>query len=252
MKIRFHGVGCVPLETMERNRALSHGRGLPFISETSCERLAVIGGGHSIRDCADELKSFDGDRWIVAGAFNWCKENGIKGKFFSIDPQAFVADLAKNAEEAVLSSCTAPEVFDMLKDADVQIFDLVDGEDINHGPSTVTAAFFQAVNAGYKEVIFYGCDSSYPENSTSHLYEDAKHPYQLTVKCNGHTFNTEALLLLQAEYMATMIRLAPHVFKEKSDGLLRAMVQDMDYDITHATQELHNFLEQKNADLHDA
>jgi hypothetical protein len=76
----------------------------------------------------------------------------------------------------------------------------------------------------------------------SHAYENCKHPYQIDVKANGETFHTEALLLLQAEYMATMLRHAPNVFKEKSGGLLRALVKDPEYDVTRISTALQDFM----------
>ena len=243
MKIRFHGVGCVDRDTLDRNIAHSKSLGLPAAKNGGRNRLAVIGGGHSILNHVDELRNFDGDRWIIAGAFRWCLENGISGTFFNVDPQDFIADLAYGAEKAIVASCTHPALFDTMKDKDVQVFDLIsEGDMINHGSSAATAVPVLSVQCDYREIVFYGCDSSYEHGGWTHAYEDAKDQYGLVVKCNNETFYTTPALLLQAEYLSTMIRIAPHVFKEKSGGFLRAQIADQEYDLTHATRALYEFL----------
>ena len=244
MKIRFHGVGCVPMEQMARNVEACHALGIPDVGDAKRTRLAVVGGGHSLLSHLDELRNFDGDLWIVAGAHRWCAWHGIKGWFFAIGPELVIAELAHDVTHAVLSSCVDPSVFEAVKGAQIRVLNLTSsGDMIDHGPSTVTAGFVHAIRAGYREVTFYGCDSSYQEGWNSHAYENAPHPYRINVQCNGERFHTEALLLLQAEYMATMIRHAPNVFKEKSGGLLRAMVADPEYDVTHRSQELIDYQE---------
>jgi hypothetical protein len=221
------------METLERNMAYCKRLGLPFPKAESV-RLAVIGGAPSIRDHVEELKNFDGDRWIVAGAFNFCRDNDIKGSFFSVDPQDFIADLCQGAKSAVLASCSARKVFDALK-CPVSVFDIGWGDDVNHHGTTASSAPWAGVKAGYKEIHFYGCDSSYAE--TSHAYEDHPHPLKMIVRCNGKDFVTDPLMLMQAEFMAKVFKLAPHVYINKSRGLLEAMLVD-DYDITAGTQAL--------------
>ena len=226
---------------IEHCRAL----GLPSIKGTGRTRLAIVGGGPSVKEYLQELRDFDGDIWIAASAYHWCRYNGIDGRFMAVGPEAIIAKLAVGAEKAILSSCVDPSVFEVLKDADVQVFDLVsDGPMMNHGPSTVTAAFVQAIKADYREVTFYGCDSCYTAGGNSHAYEDSKHDYRIGVTVGADEFYTEALLLLQAEYMAKMISTAPHVFKEKSGGLLRALIGNPDYYIVSGTKELHEFIKQ--------
>jgi len=243
MKIRFHGVGCVDRDTLDRNIAHSKSLGLPAAKNGGRNRLAVIGGGHSILNHVDELRNFDGDRWVIAGAYRWCHENGISGTFFNVDPQAFISDLVCGAEQAILASCTHPKVFETLKDKTVQTFDLIsEGEMINHGSSAATAVPVLSVQCDYREVVFYGCDSCYERGGSTHAYENAPDKYGMVIECNGQTFYTSPQLLLQAEYLSTMIRVAPHVFKEQSGGFLGAMVKTQEYNVTHATRELYEFL----------
>jgi hypothetical protein len=244
LKVRFHGVGCATPEREQFNIAYAKSLDLPDVWEARASRLAFIGGGHSIGKHLEELQKFDGEIWISAGAFPWCLENGIEGAFIACGAEPAISPLAKGAHKALLATSCDPSLFEALKGADLRIFDLVHEplEKMNHGPSTATCAPYQAVKVGFKEVIFYGCDSSYPKNGTSHYYEDARHPYEMNVRCGGEDFLTDPLLLMQAEYLSTVIRAVPKVFKEESGGLLRALVKDQEYDITAGTQKLHELL----------
>ena len=257
MKHRFYGVGVATKEQTESYVANCHALGIPSIKGTGRVRLAVIGGGHSVKDHIQELRDFDGDRWIIASAFHWCQEQGIDGTFFSVCPQPKIAQLATGAKDAILASCSHPDVFTELKDAYVQYFDLVsEGDMMNHGVSAATSTFVQALLVGYTDITFYGCDSSYLDGQTTHAYEDARHPYELRVKANGEEFLTDPLLMLQAEYMAKMLSLPikdaltgkpVQIFKEKSGGLLRALISDPDYDIVGGTPAVRDILYGKAA-----
>lgn len=242
MKIRFYGEGCLPDEILERNRLLS--AGYPPLGDASCERLAVIGGGHSITDHIEELRAFDGERWISASAFKWCAEHGIDGWFYNAHPRPLVKPLAVGVKKALLWDSTDPSVFQTIQGADVRVFPLKHGAtDIDHGITTVTCAPTMAVRAGFKDITFFGCDSSWPAGASTHTYEDnAGIGYRIRVRCGGEDFDTSPHYLAQAEYLATVIRSIPKVFKERSGGLLRAMVKDPEYDITHGTMDLHRDL----------
>ena len=248
MKIRFHGVGIAPMEQLARNVEYCKSLGLPEVGQSQRTRLAVVGGGPSVKEHIEELRDFDGDIWAASGCHRWLKGLGIDSWFFAIGPEKVIAEMCDGADKAVLASCVDPSVFDKMKGNPVRVLDLVhDGDMINHGPSTVTAGFVFPIYAGYREVTFYGCDSSYPRGESSHAYENCEHDFRLLIKANGEMFHTDALLFLQAEYMATMIRRVPSVYKEKSGGLLRAMIADMDYDITGITPALKNFMEKQAA-----
>jgi hypothetical protein len=191
-------------------------------------RLAVIGGASSIADHVEEMKNFDGDRLIVAGAWKWCQDRWIDGAFFSVDPQAFIADLAKpRPEKALVASCSDAAVFAALSGAAVSTFEVKWNEKMNHCGTTVTAGFWLGME--YQETVFYGCDSSY--GAMSHAYEDGPHKLLLQVKCNGEIFVTDPLMLMQAEFMSTVLRKFPETFKSRSGGLLQAMIVEGDYEV---------------------
>lgn len=242
---------------MERNVAYTKSLNLPPVTRGASQRLAVIGGGTSLRTRLDELREFTGDKWIIGTAYQFCRSNGIDGAFFNIDPQPADPGMVEGAKKAVLASCVDASVFDALlkSGADVQVFDLVrTPESTNHGPSTATAAPELAVTAGYLEIAFYGCEGSYPgktegdadlmrvvpEPMRAYPAVDSGRAYQMRVECNGEAFLTIPEFLMQCECLSGMMRLFPPLFKERSGGLLGAMVNDPNYNITHGTRALHD------------
>lgn len=235
-------MGCVPPEREAINIAHTRSLNLPYVNEKDRPPLAVVGGGHSVVQFLDLLRNWQGDIWACGSAFHWCCANGIEATFFCVDPQPETASLAVGAKKAILCTSIDPAVFDVLKAAEVEVFDLVHEADTsNHGATTATAAPHLAIQMGYSDVTFFGCESSYPEGA-SHAYHNEAMEHTIRVACNAGCFVTNPGYLLQAEFLATMIRLLPGVLKERSGGLLGAMVQDIEYDITHGSPSLHKVL----------
>lgn len=248
MKVQFQMGGCVSQETQTRNVQHAKGIGLPYTSFSRRGRLAVIGGGQSIKNHLQELREFDGERWIVASAFGYCRDNGIEGTLFNIDPQPLSKspiDL-RGVKSAILATTTDASWFQELVAADVRIFDLITtNERANHGPTTVSAAPELSVSMGYSHAVFYGCEGS--NDGQTHAYKDVSDPYGMIVTANGQKFHTFPEWLAQCDVLATLIRLIPDRLSERSGGLLGAMVASGDYDVTHVAQALHDILEFKEA-----
>lgn len=240
MKITWVGELLVPPGTEERNIAHSKALGLPEIGFAERPVLAVIGGGPSVAHHIDELKAWPGDIWISGSAFQWCRQNGIEGTFFTIDQHPLLAENCKGATKAILATCVAPEVFEELKGAEVEIFDLHHGgEKANHHATSVTACPKVALDMGYREIHFFGCDSSM--NGKTHAYYDESVQYPLKVEIEGKVFDTWPSMLVQAEFMSAVLRVSNVAFKNRSEGLLKAMVEaedPMSYDITHISPDL--------------
>lgn len=245
MKLRFYGKGCVPAEQAAQNIAYAKSLGLPFVAEAKHGHLAVCGGGHSIRSHVEEIRNWPGDVWLIGSSYRWWKEQGISGTFFSIHPSACALDNIAGVEKALVATCTNPAVIDKLREtAAIELFDLVaEGQEATHGPTTATAAPYLAVRLGYTQVSFFGCESCYED--TTHLYMNAQDDHRLRVKVGDESFLTGAEFLMQAEFLAMMIRAAPRVFKDRSGGLLSAFVRGiaaadgtLDYDLTHISRKI--------------
>jgi len=250
MKIKFVGGPDIAPEITERNIAASKSLGLPEIGEAERPVLAVIGGGPSVAEHIEELKNWKGDIWSSGSAYPWTIANGINATFLTIDQCPTLAQDGKGAKKAILATCCDPSVFEMLKDAEIEVFDLQhEGEDANHGPTSVSAVPKIALLMGYKEIHFFGCDSSYAKQT--HAYHDWPVQYRMIVECNGDTFETGAGMLMQAEFMSVLMRQCPDVFVNRSGGLLKALVEApsiLDYDITHGSPDLCEKLRGQNND----
>jgi hypothetical protein len=60
----------------------------------------------------------------------------------------------------------------------------------------------------------------------------------LKVRSGGQDFITGIEFLMQAEFMSELIRAAPQVYKNRSGGLLAAMVRTGDYDVLEVSEEV--------------
>lgn len=250
MRLSVTYTGAASDEKLEANRRHAKSLGLKGPEKMDRPPLAVVGGGPSVHERLDELRAWPGDIWVSCGAFPWARENGLEGVFFSADPQPLVADLARGATRAVVSSCSDPSVFAALEGADVTVFDLYETEEeSNHGVSTATAAPVLSAVMGYPSVSFFGCDSSY--EGQTHIYGGAAPESAITVACGGVLYDTTLQLLAQAECLAEVMRAAPGRFICRSGGLLAAMIETPDYDVVAVTRALYMALRADGAPLHE-
>jgi hypothetical protein len=241
MKIRWSGGPNIPPEKTASNIANCKAHGFPEIGDAVRPALAIIGGGPSVQEHVRELQDWPGDVWASGSAFPWAVANGIKASYLTIGQEPVLAEKCAGASHAVLATCCDPSVFEALKGARVEVFDLHhEGKDANHGVSSVTAVPKVALLMGYTEIHFFGCDSSYEDQT--HAYPDDPPPqFKLVVQCNGKSHKTCAYMLIQAEFLSVVMREVPSVFVNRSGGLLKALIEApglMDYDITHGDSEL--------------
>lgn len=231
MKINWTSEVALPGSQTLANIAGAKARNLPRPSKSDRPALAVIAGGPSVVEYSDEIKAFKGDVWGVGTAFPMAQSLRPEATFFSIDQRPEGVSDCAGAKSAILATCCDASLFDALSSVPVMAFDLVaSGPDANHHDTSVTAIPRIALDMGYTDVTFYGCDSSFRDST--HAY-DPHYQVQdeIVVICNGKAFCTEPGFLMQAEFMARVIRLFPNVFKLRGDGLLPDMVKDLDYDI---------------------
>ena len=237
---------------MYENQASCKARGLPYVEHKPRPALAVVGGGHSAKWHVEELREWSGDIWASGSVYQWLKGLGIESTLFCVDPQPGLALMAVGARKAILASTCDPSAFEVLKEADVEVFDLLrDGIGVNHGPTTGTTAFDLAItHMGYTDVSCFGFDSSYSEeavqerpqnyavNVQTHAFKSEPEPLMMRVVCNGKAFITCAEFFMQAQWMAEMFRSKVGqlgFIKNRSGGLLASMIEEPDYDCTHVS-----------------
>lgn len=238
MKINFTAVCNTSESELRGNERASRLLDLPEVGSAGpvSERLAVVGGGPSIVQFADELKSFPGEIWAINGAFHWCLSKGIDATFYSIDAKPIVADMATGAKRAVLSYRCHPHTYAAC-DGHIEIYS---GEHL--GPSSATTAALAAIKRGHKRVTFYGCGSDYPDVTGGPTPSPHQYEGKMLVRANGQDFLTNPGLIMQAELLAEVIREAPVVFDERGGGLLAALVADPEWFAVAASQSIHDAL----------
>lgn len=225
-------------EQIESN--LTFSKGFPR-AETQADRppLAVVGGGPSLRERIAELKAWRGHIWAINRTFEWLKEQGVKSTFYTADPKAFDRLDIRPGDDVLIGAHSFPELFEQVKPGNVLVY--------QHGPATgivpgVTSAGTAGTVGpvlGYLDITFFGCESSFEE--ISHVYRsDDKYRDMIRVRCNGRDFLTKPEFAVQAEILSIMLRQFPRLYKERSGGLLAAMVSDPEYNVTHGMPELMN------------
>lgn len=234
MKIVLTSLAPASVEAIRRNEAHAKSLGFPRLGVAGTLRLAVVGGGPSIAGKFDELRAFDGDIWAINGAWPWCRDRGIEARFFSLDPSEEVLSFCAGANSAMLGMNCHPSVFNALKD--IEAVDL-NSEDFPTGPTTAASAPAIALHRGYREIHFFGCESSFA--GASHAYGDFNRENLMRVACNGQEFLTTIDMLMQAEHLGAMIRGCGGVLVDRSGGLLAAYIASPDIDVLAATKSLH-------------
>ena len=248
MKIAWTGDGCVSDDDLARNVAYCAGLGLPDIGKVDISGihdrpLAVVGGGRSVLAYADQLRVWPGDVWAVNGTFDWCRSQGIDATFFTVDADPIALDLVANVKKAIVPSRIAPCVFDRLiaNGAEIETF-FLDPTEAQSGPTSATAAPHVSLRKGYKNVTFFGCESSYSDGATHTYTCEASAVDLMKIAIGGEVHLTKPEFQLQAQCLAAIIKSFPGIYREKSGGLLRGFIEHDDYDIVWVSTRLWNKL----------
>lgn len=236
MKIEFIPVNTVSQEVLDRNKLATSRLALPTVGTRPSTRrpLALVGGGPSVCDYVDELKAFNGDIWAINGAWKWCRDNGIDATFYTIDPLPEIAGMVDGVKSAILGDVCDPSVFEKIS-GDIQIFPI--GE-IPSGSTSASTCIMIAALCGYSHLTLYGCDSSFTETKT-HVYDGwSPGESRVLAKCGDEEFLTCPQMIMQAEYMAEVIRGVPEYVTIRSGGLLPALVEHGDWDALKVSRNL--------------
>lgn len=181
------------------------------------EKLAIVGSGPSLRKHFQEIADFDGDVWAINGAWRWLADHGVEAIFFSIDPLPIVSRFAKGAKRCILASQCDPEVFAELQGSGTEMFRL---EREVLGGFSATGAAITALEAGYEKIFVYGCECS----TTEHVDGRSTDEIQLVIGVGEEEFLTRPAYYQQAIELSRFIGNYPRRFKERSGGLLAALV----------------------------
>lgn len=207
--------------------------GLPRLGRgwSVTKRLAIVGGAPSLLDHIKELRSFNGDIWGINGA--WCElaRHGISAALYSIDcDDEIMPAIADGAPRAVLAETVHPDTIAAVA-GPVELFGC------RSGATSACVLPLVTVGRGHREVHLYGCDGSY--GARTHAYNNVVVKHRVAVECAGAEYITTAPMLVQCEILAAACREHPDVFKNRSGGLLEAMVASPQYVLTAVTPDIH-------------
>jgi hypothetical protein len=256
LRIKFIPEGC--LDIQEQMVQVSQSDHVPHVEFQGIhdKPLAIVAGGPSVKDHLDELKDWKGDIWGINNAAFWLKSNGIEATFFTVDPIARVGENfaepdLKSIKSALIASSCRKELFDALEGR-VKKFHMYEtsADGMPGGSTSATRTMLIAIMMGYKEVHFFGCDSSFEE--THYVFGNSKFDQafekQLIVKAGEETFRTIPPYYLQAQNLAETILNFPQIYKNRSGGLVKAMIENPDWEVVAVSEALKESMEEQSGE----
>lgn len=229
-RINVKGECPFSLEQLRENAELAVNSGLPFVSqqEPHGRPLAVVGGGRSGDLALSELKQWPGDIWAINGTCNHLAQRGVKSTFFTVDADPVIADIGFAAKEALIASSCHPSVIEARQGKRTTFFHCHfiegDGFRVGGGTTSATRTPMLALHLGYREISFFGCEGSYSDETHTFKDELAIRPGQIYVRAGGVDYRSDLPLLDQCESLSAYIAEYPQFFKDRSGGLLGAMI----------------------------
>jgi hypothetical protein len=240
MRIKFEPLGCAPVEKVRSQ--IQQNSGLPRAQRGEHEHpVAVVGGGHSLTEHLAELRRWPGDIWAINSTADWLLGQGIDCTLISLDP----SPLKTTAAKLLLASCCEHKPHAL-------IWEMAEHHEggVLGGVTTACRAASLALRLGYPGAVFFGCEGSFPQDSTTHVNKDDGLKTLLIVRA-GQDYCTHPELYMQCESLSQLIREFP-VFEERCGGLLRGMVEHPDWEIVAVSSDLREHLKEHNgADLWD-
>lgn len=212
-------VSNTPDEDIERNIATNSALDLAWIGPRPAhDRVAIMcGGGPSIADHLDEIRSTEGTLFAMNGASRFLHEHGITVDYQVIaDAKPETATLVDpDAGSHLFASQVNPETLARAPDATLWHLCVDEAMDrlfpverrraggyslIGGGASVGNSAFCLAYVMGYRRFECYGYDSSH-RNDASHAYEQDMNRFIPTVEVEwaGETYLSSVAMKAQAE-----------------------------------------------------
>lgn len=238
-KIHWESTPNVSQDARDANAKVIEALGLP--KHRGSGRIAVIGGGPSIWHHIEELQNWDGEIWAVNGTTKWCSDHGIDAWFYTCDAMPvskWAYDLSR-VEKAALAPDVSPDTIEYLLKNGAEV--TLTGP-IHSGPTSANASDYLAIECGYSSVTYFGCEGSFAEpaiDAPTHAFASVQIDDWLIIEVGGEHFKTKSEFISQSVMLANTIKAFPHIYSEKSGGLLRAMIEHgFEYDITMVANTL--------------
>ncbi len=247
-RVEFSTVGVQPESVYIEQAIVNAASGIPEIAFAPAHEvpLAIVGGGPSALLALDELKSWPGHIWGINQGASWLASQGVTAPvwMFTVDPDDVFLQWLDGVERAILGASCHPKLFEALKEKDVRMFhtrplegcasseEIVDDGSATEpiscnlmGPSSVCRVFLPAAILGYTDITFFGCEGSIGE--VTHAYRHEDRPRQMVIRAGDTDHITTPDFYITTVFLANVMREFPKL-KERSGGLLRAMLQHPD------------------------
>jgi hypothetical protein len=216
-------------DELTHNAQANAHRARVVFGEPKDKPLAICGGGPSLAERLDELREWDGPIWAINRTPDYLAANGISSALVTVDacdnPGEFCSPESVNS--ALFSAWCNPAIVDRYADATVvEMFPLYPNGVVG---TTTTAGCMAMVAArmGYRSVTLFGCEGSFVVSD--HVDRHEARPEQFIIRAGGMDYRTTPALLMQCDELSRLFRDVPQFLKERSGGLLRAMVADPDW-----------------------
>lgn len=203
--------------------------------------VAIVGGGPSLNDTIDELRSFHGPVLVCGSAHDHLTRSGVKPHYCAIlDPDPIASNyLREDGGDCLylVASHVAPHVFGALRGKRIAIFgaggtfptdDFYPLPVVMAGGRTVgTRAMGLALALGFTDMVLFGVDSCVRDDQT-HAYLVGEPVGDLVpIYCNGRRFMCARYMIGQATDFQQFMGAFGHLFgiEVRGDGLLAEIMK---------------------------
>lgn len=245
-RINIQAQCVVSLDALKENAATCDGLERIQKQEPHGRKVAICGGAPSLVENLQELKEWDGEIWAVNGTAKWLNDRGIKATFLTCDPGDFSAWDFTGVDDALIATCCRPDLRGRFKNC--RLFDLCETHEggMTGGTTSASRAISVALHLGYYEIHIFGCDGSF-KLGNDHVDRHDDEQNILIVEAGGNQYATYMEYLLQCESLGSIMRLAPKVFKCRSGGLLKAVIDHPEtWEIVAVSAAMKEHLEEVN------
>ena len=234
---------------MDRHEAWAQANDIPLvpISAPHSRKLAIVGGGPSVRSKLAKLRKWKGDIWAINATVYYLARKGISATLVTVDPITLTDEdfeAHTGGKDALLAACCDPRLFEEYAGR-VQAFYtrpspyapfVADGAN-----TTATRLPMLAIKMGYRDMTFFGCEGSYEDES--HITENKRSAKRLYIQAGSMRYCTEPHFMLQSEWLAGLLTKYPDRVRDESGGLLRAMCRHPDWTVIGVSDAMKTHLE---------
>jgi hypothetical protein len=244
-RIQFKTDCAIPLSTWVAHAEENAQRPRVTLGVPKGKPLAIVGGSPSIALDLEELRAWPGDIWAINYTANYLHAQGIPCALFTVDPGDPVdpGPWDSPVRKRLLATSCPSSMFT----EDSLAFDMVEthSQGFAGGTSSATRAPWIALSLGYLDVSFFGCDCSYETQDHADRHEGSER--ELIIRAGGQDYRTRPDFLVQCEEFAKLFTEFGSVFKNRSRGLVRAMLENPDtWEVVGVSPAMKAHLEEHN------